>query len=80
MHLAWLEDFIAIAETGYFGQSADKRLITKSALSRRIKSLEGWAGVELLDRSEHPIRLTSAGEQFVLVAEQVVCLLERGKI
>ncbi len=80
MHLAWLKDFIAIAETGHFGQSADKRLITNSALSRRIKSLEEWAGVELLDRSAHPIKLTPAGEQFIPVAEQVVYLLERGRM
>ena len=46
--------------------------MTQSALSRRIKALENWAGAELVDRSEHPIRLTPAGEEFMASAHSII--------
>ena len=58
----WLEDFVSLAETRSFSRSAQLRHVTQPALSRRIQSLEAWAGIELVDRSSYPTRLTSAGE------------------
>ena len=72
MHLRWLEDLVCVAEEGHFARAAERRHITQSALSRRIKSLEMWAGAELLDRSKHPIRLTAAGSEFVTSAQDIV--------
>ncbi|WP_436289048.1 LysR family transcriptional regulator [Variovorax paradoxus] len=34
----------------------------QSAFTRRIRSLEHWAGTDLLDRSRSPARLTPAGK------------------
>ncbi len=53
----WLEDFLSVARTGSFSRSAAERHITQSAFSRRIKSLEQWAGAALIDRSSYPTRL-----------------------
>lgn len=64
MEAKWLEDFLSLARTGNFSQSAAERNITQSAFSRRIKSLEQWVGVSLIDRSSYPTRLTLAGQQF----------------
>ena len=64
MEAKWLEDFLSVARTGNFSQSAGEMHITQSAFSRRIKTLEQWVGVALIDRSTYPTRLTPAGERF----------------
>lgn len=72
MELKWLEDLLSVAEKGHFARAADDRNVTQSALSRRIKSLEFWVGIELLDRSQHPIQLTEAGRIFSDAARNIV--------
>lgn len=57
MRLEWLEDILAVLETGSFIKAAEKRFITQSAFSRRIKLIENHIGVELFDHSKKPIRL-----------------------
>jgi DNA-binding transcriptional LysR family regulator len=75
MEAKWLEDFLSVARTGNFSQSAAERHITQSAFSRRIKALEQWVGVALIDRSSYPTRLTSAGEKFHDVVTEVTSSL-----
>lgn len=62
METKWLEDFVSLAETRSFSRSALLRHVTQPAFSRRIQSLEAWAGADLVDRSSYPTRLTPAGE------------------
>ncbi len=62
METKWLEDFVSLAETRSFSRSALLRHVTQPAFSRRIQSLESWAGADLVDRSSYPTRLTPAGE------------------
>jgi LysR family transcriptional regulator, hypochlorite-specific transcription factor HypT len=62
METKWLEDFVSLAETRSFSRSAQLRHVTQPAFSRRIQALEVWAGVDLVDRSSYPTRLTAAGE------------------
>ena len=64
METKWLEDFVSLAETRSFSRSAQLRHITQPAFSRRIQALEAWAGIDLVDRSSYPTRLTPAGETF----------------
>ncbi|MEM7194693.1 MAG: LysR family transcriptional regulator [Pseudomonadota bacterium] len=78
VHLRWLKDFIAVAETGSFSRAADNRAITQPAMSRHIKSLEEWVGVVLLDRTTFPAQLTPAGESFLALARETVSRLENG--
>jgi DNA-binding transcriptional LysR family regulator len=61
METKWLEDFVSLAETRSFSRSAQLRHVTQPAFSRRIQSLEAWAGIDLVDRSSYPTRLTPAG-------------------
>jgi len=68
----WLEDFVSLAETRSFSRSAQLRHVTQPAFSRRIQALEAWAGVDLVDRSSYPTRLTAAGE--TLLAQSVELL------
>ncbi|MCB2102451.1 MAG: LysR family transcriptional regulator, partial [Rhodobacterales bacterium] len=37
MELSWLEDFVALAETGSFSRAAERRNLTQPAFSRRIR-------------------------------------------
>ena len=61
METKWFEDFVSLAETRSFSRSAQLRHVTQPAFSRRIQSLEAWAGIDLVDRSSYPTRLTPAG-------------------
>ncbi|WP_054313275.1 LysR family transcriptional regulator [Mesorhizobium sp. 1M-11] len=57
MRLEWLEDILAVAETGSFSEAADRRHLTQSAFSRRIQNIEDQVGTELFDRTRKPIHL-----------------------
>lgn len=72
MELKWLEDFIAIANRQHFARAASDRYITQSAISRRIQALESWVGTPLLDRSQNPVQLTPAGEEYLIIAKDMV--------
>ncbi|MDL2398925.1 LysR family transcriptional regulator [Rhizobium mayense] len=62
MRLDWLEDILAVAETGSFTEAAERRRLTQSAFSRRIQQIEDHVGVELFDRRSKPIRLRPTTE------------------
>jgi LysR family transcriptional regulator, hypochlorite-specific transcription factor HypT len=64
LDLEWLEDFLALADSGNFSRAAQMRAIAQPALSRHIKSLEEWVGVDLFNRSAQPVTLTEAGKRF----------------
>lgn len=79
MDTKWLEDFVSLAETRSFSRSAQLRHVTQSAFSRRIQSLEAWAGVELVDRSAYPTRLTPAGASFYVRAQEILLSLQNSR-
>ncbi|WP_262690168.1 LysR family transcriptional regulator [Kordiimonas aestuarii] len=79
MDINWLEDFLALVETGGFSKAAESRAVSQSSFSRRIQALETWVGAALFDRDTHTIRLTPAGERFCLTAEEVVRQLKLGR-
>jgi DNA-binding transcriptional LysR family regulator len=72
MDLNWLRDFICLGRTLNFTRAAEERNITQSAFSRRIKSLENWVGVALIDRARYPVQLSPAGKQFLPVASAII--------
>ena len=72
MDTKWLEDFVSLAETRSFSRSAHLRHVTQSAFSRRIQSLEAWAGADLIDRSAYPTRLTPAGQALYSQAIEIL--------
>lgn len=76
MDTKWLEDFVSLAETRSFSRSAQQRHVTQPAFSRRIQALEAWAGVDLVDRSSYPTRLTPAGETFHAQALEILAALQ----
>lgn len=76
METKWLEDFVSLAETRSFSRSAQLRHVTQPAFSRRIQALEAWAGIDLVDRSSYPTRLTAAGETFHAQALEILGSLQ----
>ena len=76
MDTKWLEDFVSLVETRSFSRSAQLRHITQPAFSRRIQSLEAWAGTDLIDRSSFPTKLTAAGETFHPQAIEIIGALQ----
>ena len=72
MNLSWLEDFLALAESGNFSRAAELRHMTQPAFSRRVRALEEWLGVALFDRSSHPVTLTDTGQWFRTVAHEIL--------
>ncbi|WP_374434795.1 LysR substrate-binding domain-containing protein [Inhella sp.] len=76
METKWLEDFVSLAETRSFSRSAQGRHVTQPAFSRRIQALEAWAGMDLVDRSSYPTRLTPAGETLLGQAQEILAQLQ----
>ena len=79
MDLDWLRDFLALAEHRTFSRAADARHVTQPAFSRRIRALEDWIGTPLFLRGAQGAALTSAGDRFRPLAEDLVHDLERAR-
>jgi LysR family transcriptional regulator, hypochlorite-specific transcription factor HypT len=58
VELKWLDDYIALIETGSFSAAAERRHVSQPAFSRRIQMLEAWLGVTLIDRTRKPLQFT----------------------
>ena len=65
MDIKWLDDYMTLVECGNFTRAAERRFVTQPAFSRRIKSLENWLGVELVNRNAYPMKLTAIGSDYV---------------
>jgi LysR family transcriptional regulator, hypochlorite-specific transcription factor HypT len=72
MDLKLFEDLVAIGKTGSFAQAAVQRHVTPPAFGRRIRTLEAWAGMPLVDRSRKPLQLTEAGKKLMLLTQETL--------
>lgn len=70
MDLQWIEDLMALARTGSLTRAAALRHVTHPAFGRRIRSLEAWAGVPLVEHGSKPLRLTPAGQRMLSQGEE----------
>jgi len=80
MHLPMddVQAFVLVAELGSFTRAAQRLAITQTGLTRRIQRLEGFVGLSLLDRTTRRTTLTTAGREFLPLAQRVVEDLTRG--
>lgn len=67
-----LKSFLAIVKHNHFTLAAQDLFISQSSISKQIKSLEKEIGVELFKREHRSIKLTPAGEEFLLFAKKTV--------
>lgn len=77
MDIYLFRDLARLNKTGNFSQAADQGNLSQSAFSRRIRSLEDWIGVTLVDRSRQPVRLTTAGLQILEAGQQALERIEQ---
>lgn len=70
MRIEQLQAFLAVAETGSFGQAARKCEITQSTVSRQIQALESELGLPLFHRTAQA-KLTLGGEHFLPRARKI---------
>lgn len=57
-----LRSFEAVARLGSYMAAAEELHVTPSAVSHQMRSLEGWMGSKLLERSGQGVRLLPQGE------------------
>jgi len=70
---------LAVAEHQSFTRAAEALFVSQPTLSQQIKQLEEALGVQLLDRSGRAVRLTDAGEVYLLHARRALAELDAGK-
>ncbi len=72
MNPALLRAFVAVAEHGGFTAAARAIGVSQPAVSRAVRDLERSCGFELVERTQQGIRLTRAGESFLVNARDVI--------
>jgi DNA-binding transcriptional LysR family regulator len=77
MELRHLRYFVAVADAQNMGRAAQRLRVAQSALSRQIQDLEREVGTPLLARLSRGIRLTTAGDAFLVHARQTLAAAER---
>ena len=77
MDITLFNDLARLEQTGNFSQAAELGHISQPAFSRRIKALEAWVGVELVDRRRQPVKLTPAGNQMLEAGLQALIRIEQ---
>jgi len=64
MDMDQIKIFCDLAETRSFSKAASRNLISQSAVSQQVKSIEQQFKLQLIDRTCRPLALTQAGEMF----------------
>lgn len=57
MRLEWIDDILAVLDCGSLAQAAEKRMLTQSAFTRRVRTIEDSIGANLFDRRRKPVLL-----------------------
>ncbi|MFK8075258.1 MAG: LysR family transcriptional regulator [Granulosicoccus sp.] len=57
MRQEWIEDLLAVLDTGSVTAAAEKRCLSQPAFTRRLRAIENGMGTELFDRTRKPLAL-----------------------
>ena len=74
-----IQAFIAVVDAGSFTAAAEKLNSAKSAISRRVSSLEDRLGVQLLRRTTRVLNLTQTGRSFYEHGTRILADLEEAE-
>ena len=72
MNLRDLRYLVALADMKHFGKAAAACHVSQPTLSAQIKKLEGYLGVELIERKPRGVVLTEVGHELVERARRVL--------
>ncbi len=73
MNSFYLKTFVEVVTTGSITRAADNLFVTQPAITRRIKLLEEYYGIPLLDRSGQILRPTETGS---MVLEKAISIIK----
>ncbi|WP_175942529.1 LysR family transcriptional regulator [Burkholderia pyrrocinia] len=67
-----VQAFVAIADGGSFRQAADTLHVTQTAITQRLRKLESYLGVALVERTTRRTTLTEIGRRFLPQARRLL--------
>lgn len=76
MELDYLREFVTLARTCQFLETAEQLFISQSSLSKHIKAIEKELGSELLNRTTRRVELSEFGRAFLPYATQIARIQE----
>ena len=79
MHIETLKVFCDLADLRSFSKTAEKHLLSQSAVSQQVAQLELTLKCQLLDREKRPLELTSAGELLYRACREILDRYEQFK-
>ncbi|MBI5256566.1 MAG: LysR family transcriptional regulator [Burkholderiales bacterium] len=71
-----LRAFVVTAQLGTMSAAAAALHLTQSAVSKQVQELEQWLGVALFARVKKRLRLTPAGQRYLLAVQPLLAQLE----
>ncbi|MDB5928773.1 MAG: LysR family transcriptional regulator [Polaromonas sp.] len=80
MELRHLRYFVSVAELGSVSRAAEKLFIAQPALSAQIRQLEEEVGAALFVRLPRGVRLTPAGESFLVDARAILARAQQAAV
>jgi DNA-binding transcriptional LysR family regulator len=72
MHIETLKVFCDLADLRSFSRTAEKHLLSQSAVSQQLAQLELAHKCQLIDRKKRPIELTKAGQLFYRASKDML--------
>lgn len=78
MDISILHEFVSLADTCNFQETAEDFAMTQSTLSKHIHKLEEELGVKLFDRTTRSVTLNTFGTQYLPYARQICEISDQG--
>ncbi len=72
MHIEMLKVFCDLADLQSFSRTAEKHLLSQSAVSQQLAQLELAHKCQLINRKKRPIELTKAGQLLYLASKDII--------
>ncbi len=77
MRLEWIDDILAVLDHGSLARAAERRFVTQSAFTRRVRLIEDSIGFELFDRRRKPVTLMPGVEAMAPELRDLAARLRR---
>lgn len=74
MEIEYIREFVVLAETKNFNETAERLFTTQSTISKHLKQVEAELGAPLFTRTSRRVQLNQAGEIFLPYARKILDL------